>query len=89
MHSLAAVLLIGGSLLSAKATPIAIVQGLSEDTANITARDLRGSLPVSASTLEHRFQPVTDFDTDGCYYTSAIDPDGSLNQGLSAGKGNR
>ncbi|KAK3381008.1 necrosis inducing protein-domain-containing protein [Podospora didyma] len=87
MHSLATILLIGGGLLSAKATPIATLQDFSEEIANITARDLRGSLPVSASTLEHRFQPVTDFDTDGCYYTSAIDPDGNLNLGLSAGKG--
>ena len=92
MHSLAAILLIG-SALSVEATPIATVQGSasnairSEDMVNVTARDIRGSLPVSASTLEHRFQPVIDFDKDGCYYTSAIDPDGNLNPGLSAANG--
>ncbi|KAM7184533.1 Necrosis inducing protein (NPP1) domain containing protein [Naviculisporaceae sp. PSN 640] len=51
--------------------------------ANITARDIRGALPNSALTIEHKFQPVLDFDTDGCYYTSAIDPSGNLNPGLS------
>ncbi|KLU88286.1 hypothetical protein MAPG_07273, partial [Magnaporthiopsis poae ATCC 64411] len=50
-------------------------------------RDIRGALPVRALAIEHQFQPVLDFDKDGCYYTSAIDPNGSRNPGLPAAGG--
>ena len=46
------------------------------------ARGVVGSLPAAASDVEFKFQPAVDFDTDGCYATSAIDPSGHLNPGL-------
>ncbi|KXX81227.1 hypothetical protein MMYC01_201422 [Madurella mycetomatis] len=54
------------------------------ETSGIEARDIRGALPNRATSMEHQFQPVTDFDRDGCYYTSAIDPNGNTNPGLGA-----
>jgi hypothetical protein len=48
----------------------------------LVARDLIGALPASADSDENRYQPLTDFDTDGCYYTSAIDSSGRTNPGL-------
>ena len=39
-------------------------------------------LPENASDLELKWQPVMDFDTDSCYNTAAISPDGTLNPGL-------
>ncbi|WP_175411893.1 NPP1 family protein [Streptomyces sp. TRM64462] len=40
------------------------------------------ALPADADALERRFEPVYDYDTDGCYPTPAIGPDGTLNGGL-------
>lgn len=40
------------------------------------------ALPANADTLERTFQPAYDYDTDGCYATPAIGPDGTLNPGL-------
>ncbi|MFC9730110.1 NPP1 family protein [Streptomyces roseolus] len=39
-------------------------------------------LPANASALEQTYQPAYDYDTDGCYPTAAIGPDGTLNPGL-------
>lgn len=39
-------------------------------------------LPESANDLELKWQPVMDFDSDSCYNTAAISPDGTLNPGL-------
>lgn len=47
-------------------------------------RDIIDALPGSASKLEETFQPVLDFDTNGCYNTAAIDPSGSTNPGKDA-----
>ncbi|RGP64957.1 necrosis inducing -domain-containing [Fusarium sporotrichioides] len=44
---------------------------------------LIGNLPNGAHEMEHKFQPLTDFDKDGCYYTSAIDANGNTNGGLT------
>lgn len=55
--------------------------------ANPTPRDLRTALPNSALAIEHKYQPVLDFDRDGCYYTAAIDAAGNLNPGLNAAHG--
>ncbi|KAK8112936.1 hypothetical protein PG984_013462 [Apiospora sp. TS-2023a] len=48
-----------------------------------------GRLGNSASALEQKFHPMTDFDTDGCYFTAAIGPEGNTNPGLPnpVGKG--
>lgn len=39
-------------------------------------------LPARADALETRWQPAYDYDTDGCYPTPAIGPDGRVNGGL-------
>lgn len=58
-----------GGLLAALAVPAS-----AEPPAN---------LPQQASALELEFAPVFDYDTDGCYNTPAIGPDGTLNGGLN------
>lgn len=34
------------------------------------------ALPANANALERTYQPAYDYDTDGCYPTPAIGPDG-------------
>ena len=41
------------------------------------------ALPASHTEEEGRWQPALDYDTDGCYPTPAIGPDGTLNGGLN------
>jgi hypothetical protein len=41
------------------------------------------ALPTNADAQEQRFQPVYDYDKDGCYSTPAIDANGNLNGGLN------
>jgi hypothetical protein len=67
------------TLLCAAAT----VQGFSFP---FWTRDILTPLPQNATELELRFQPALDFDTDGCYNTAAIDPDGNTNPGKGATK---
>lgn len=43
------------------------------------------ALPSSAPADDAKWQPAIDFDTDGCYSTPAIGPDGTLNPGLDLG----
>ena len=43
------------------------------------------ALPTSAPAADAKWQPAIDFDTDGCYNTPAIGPDGTLNPGLDLG----
>lgn len=40
------------------------------------------ALPAQADGLEQTFQPAFDYDTDGCYPTPAIGPDGTVAPGL-------
>lgn len=40
------------------------------------------ALPANADALEQMYQPAYDYDTDGCYPTPAIGPDGTINGGL-------
>ncbi|KAF5995747.1 NPP1 family protein [Streptomyces sp. WAC00263] len=40
------------------------------------------ALPANADDLEKTWQPAYDYDTDGCYPTPAIGPDGTINGGL-------
>ncbi|MFF9814871.1 NPP1 family protein [Streptomyces sp. NPDC014006] len=40
------------------------------------------ALPADADSLERTYQPAFDYDTDGCYPTPAIGPDGTVNGGL-------
>ncbi|MFI1109444.1 NPP1 family protein [Streptomyces physcomitrii] len=47
--------------------------------------DPPGSLPTSAGEREKTYQPAYDYDTDGCYATPAIGPDGTIAPGLALG----
>ncbi|PEE90854.1 NPP1 family protein, partial [Bacillus cereus] len=47
--------------------------------------DVIKALPQNASKIELDYAPVYDYDTDGCYATAAISPDGTTNPGLSLG----
>jgi hypothetical protein len=40
-------------------------------------------LPGNAEAIESKWQPAYDYDTDGCYPTPAIGPDGRVNGGLN------
>lgn len=51
------------------------------EASSLAARDVIGALPQSAEQIEIDFQPLMDFDSDGCYQTSAIDKDGKVNPG--------
>jgi hypothetical protein len=53
---------------------------------SITKRDIITPLPQSADEQELKFQPGLDYDSDGCYNTAAIDPDGNTNPGKKATK---
>ncbi|KWT61436.1 hypothetical protein ADL21_13425, partial [Streptomyces albus subsp. albus] len=41
------------------------------------------ALPANAESAEYTYQPAFDYDTDGCYPTPAIGPDGTVNGGLN------
>ncbi|MGP3975660.1 NPP1 family protein [Streptomyces sp. 8N114] len=43
------------------------------------------ALPANATEMERKFQPAYDYDTDGCYATPAIGPDGTIAPGLEIG----
>ena len=85
MRSLPSTFLLAGAVLttSVGATPANAIR----DAINITPRDIRGSLPAASDPMESKFQPAMDFDKDGCYYTSAMDPNGNMNPGLGAANG--
>lgn len=51
----------------------------------IASAEPPGALPEQANELELRFQPAYDYDTDGCYATPAIGPDGTIAPGLGLG----
>ncbi|WP_420000633.1 NPP1 family protein [Streptomyces boninensis] len=43
------------------------------------------ALPANADGTEQTYQPAYDYDTDGCYPTPAIGPDGTVSPGLNPG----
>lgn len=68
------------SLLAfAQASPV-----LGNAEAFISKRDVIGNLRESAEPIEITVQPLLDFDSDGCYQTSAIDANGRVNPGHGA-----
>ncbi|KAL8341614.1 hypothetical protein RB598_003510 [Gaeumannomyces tritici] len=89
--STAAAALIGTATLAA-ANP-AVVQERDfhklpdQASGSLSKRDVLTPLPGRASELENKYQPYTDFDKDGCYYTAAVGADGKKNGGLNAGQG--
>jgi hypothetical protein len=44
---------------------------------------LLAALPANSSEAEAKWQPAFDYDTDGCYSSPAIGPDGSIAEGLN------
>jgi hypothetical protein len=64
----------------AAATGIAVLAALLPATAAYAAPP--PNLPQNANGYEQTFSPAFDYDTDGCYQTPAIGPDGTLNPGL-------
>jgi hypothetical protein len=62
-----------GAVAAVQAQPLAV-----------SRRDVISALPGSADETESKFQPLLDFDTDGCYNTAAIDPSGNTNPGHDA-----
>ncbi|KAM3499410.1 hypothetical protein MY10362_007327 [Beauveria mimosiformis] len=71
----ATLIALSGILALARASPI---------VDNICKRDVIGALDESADQSEIDVQPLLDFDSDGCYQTSAIDKDGKTNPGHGA-----
>lgn len=68
-------------------TAVALLSAVASVQAKPTRmmkRDVLTALPESADDIELKFQPKLDFDTDGCYNTAAIDPDGNTNPGHDA-----
>ncbi|MER6710106.1 MULTISPECIES: NPP1 family protein [unclassified Streptomyces] len=41
------------------------------------------ALPYQASAFQDKYQPLFDYDSDGCFPSSAVGPDGQLNGGLN------
>jgi len=64
-----------------------VVAGLSTllvlGSATAAFADPPHNLPQNAGGYEQTFSPAYDYDTDGCYATPAIGPDGTLNPGLN------
>lgn len=54
-------------------------------TAGTASADPPEALPSAVSGDDGTYQPAMDYDTDGCYNTPAIGPDGTLNPGLKLG----
>ncbi|KAH6988218.1 necrosis inducing protein [Ilyonectria sp. MPI-CAGE-AT-0026] len=63
---------------------LSAVASIQAEPTRMMKRDVLTALPESADDIELKFQPKLDFDTDGCYNTAAIDPDGNTNPGHDA-----
>ncbi|KAG9253031.1 necrosis inducing protein-domain-containing protein [Emericellopsis atlantica] len=70
-----------GLFKSATALLSAAAVVTASPTQRMSKRDIITPLPEGASDLELKFQPYLDFDSDGCYNTAAISPDGYTNPG--------
>ncbi|KAK7909259.1 hypothetical protein PG985_015137 [Apiospora marii] len=55
------------------------------DAAGLLRRDPPKALPGCATDADKRFQPVMDFDKDGCYNSPAVDAAGTIATGLKCG----
>ncbi|KAH6876806.1 necrosis inducing protein-domain-containing protein [Thelonectria olida] len=72
-HTLTTTAAILGALAIVQAKPTPLLK-----------RDILTALPERADEIELKFQPLLDFDSDGCYNTAAIDPSGNTNPGRDA-----
>ncbi|KFH47006.1 hypothetical protein ACRE_021160 [Hapsidospora chrysogenum ATCC 11550] len=70
------------ALAAAAALPLSLAGPVSVRPADLFKRDPPPALPSCATEGDLKWQPVLDFDTDGCYNTPAIGPDGTLAEGL-------
>lgn len=68
---------------AAAKTAAATVLLLLAPLAGVAHADPPAALPASHPEADGRWQPAFDYDTDGCYPTPAIGPDGTLNEGLN------
>ncbi|KAI1197334.1 necrosis inducing protein-domain-containing protein [Nemania serpens] len=67
-----------------KATGLALLMATTTNALpfRLVTRDPPKALPQRATGNDLKFQPAMDFDTDSCYNTPAIGPDGTINPGL-------
>ena len=65
------------------AVPAVLAAALIILPATPALADPPGNLPQNAGGYEQSFSPAYDYDTDGCYATSAIGPDGTIAPGLN------
>ncbi|NEC12163.1 hypothetical protein G3I34_07635 [Streptomyces sp. SID8014] len=72
-----------GSRIRRVALTLAAATGLVVAFAGSAHADPPAALPAAADELERTYQPAYDYDTDGCYATPALGPDGTLNGGLN------
>lgn len=61
---------------------LASASAVAASPVDISKRDVLSPLPENAYPDALKFQPYMDFDTDSCYQTAAVDPDGNTNPGL-------
>lgn len=66
----------------AAAIAAALAAGLSAIVPGVAHADAPGGLPQMSTEKELRFAPVWDYDSDSCYPSPAIGPDGRVNGGL-------
>ncbi|MGW8379808.1 NPP1 family protein [Streptomyces sp. ODS28] len=74
-----------GTALARVPAVVAGAFGLVLALPGIALADPPQALPAKASDLENTFEPSYDYDTDGCYATPAIGPDGTVAPGLKLG----
>ena len=74
----------GAALLGlVDAAPHGALEAAQAKAARAAAPSPPKALPQSATEDDLKWQPVLDFDTDGCYNVPAIDKDGNLVEGLT------
>ncbi|KAK8093994.1 hypothetical protein PG997_000679 [Apiospora hydei] len=82
LASVAFAILLGSGVVSASRLPNVPNEPLNLYRSLLSKRDPPKALSESATDDERKWQPSLDFDTDGCYNTPAIGPDGDVAEGL-------
>jgi hypothetical protein len=70
------------SRLAKAAVVLGSVAALTVGLAGSASAAAPNPLPYQASAFQEKYQPLFDYDHDGCYPSSAVDPTGWLNGGL-------
>lgn len=69
--------------IALRALVVTVIAALALALSPVAARaDPPSALSAAATVADSTWMPALDYDTDGCYSTSAIGPDGTLNPGL-------